>query len=51
MNRPTKVILLDTAKIEFERLNQIVGQQVSAGKENELINIYLRPMNVTIFVI
>ena len=34
MNRPTKVILLDTAKIEFERLNQIVGQQVSAGKEN-----------------
>ena len=34
MNKPTKVILLDEALSEFNRLNEIVGQQLQTGKEN-----------------
>lgn len=34
MNKPTRVILIDSAKNEFERLNKIVGEQLAAGKDN-----------------
>lgn len=33
MNRPTRVILLDDAGREYQRLNEIVGQQLREGKE------------------
>jgi len=34
MNKPVRVILLDEAETEYKRLNEIVGQQISEGKEN-----------------
>lgn len=34
MNKPVRVILLDEADIEYKKLNEIVGQQTSDGKEN-----------------
>ena len=34
MNKPVRIILLNEADIEFKRLNEIVGKQISAGKEN-----------------
>lgn len=34
MNKPTRVILIDEALTEFNRLNEIVGQQLQEGKEN-----------------
>lgn len=34
MNKPTRVILLDEAEAEYRRLNEIVGQQITDGKEN-----------------
>ena len=34
MNKPVRVILLDEADSEFKKLNGLVGQQLSAGKEN-----------------
>ncbi len=34
MNKPTRVVLLDEANSEYSRLNTIVGQQISEGKEN-----------------
>ena len=34
MNKPTKVVLIDEALTEFNRLNEIVGEQLQVGKEN-----------------
>ena len=34
MNKPTRVILLDEADIEFKKVNELVGQQIKEGKEN-----------------
>lgn len=34
MNKPVRVILLDEAKSEYKKLNEIVGQQIKEGKEN-----------------
>ncbi|MBR9678245.1 MAG: hypothetical protein GOU97_03075 [Nanoarchaeota archaeon] len=34
MNKPVRVILLDNAKIEFEKLNKIVGEQIKKGRNN-----------------
>jgi len=34
MNKPVRVILLDEADTEYKRLNEMVGQQLSEGKEN-----------------
>lgn len=34
MNKPIRIVLLDNAKVEFEKLNQIAGQQAAAGREN-----------------
>ena len=34
MKKPVRVILIDEAQNEFNRLNEIVGQQISEGKDN-----------------
>ncbi|MBS3100318.1 hypothetical protein J4463_03855 [Candidatus Pacearchaeota archaeon] len=34
MNKPVRIILLEQANNEYRRLNAIVGQQLSEGKEN-----------------
>ena len=34
MNKPVRVVLIDGAKEEFRKLNEIVGRQIGAGKEN-----------------
>ena len=34
MNKLTKVVLIDEAKEEYEKLNFIAGQQSREGKEN-----------------
>lgn len=34
MNKPVRVILLDEADSEYNRLNEIVGQQIKDGKDN-----------------
>ncbi len=34
MNKPTRVILLDEADLEFKRLNNLVGKQINERKEN-----------------
>ncbi|MEK6967059.1 MAG: hypothetical protein AABX51_00330 [Nanoarchaeota archaeon] len=34
MNKPVRVILLDDAESEFKRLNELVGQQLTEGKNN-----------------
>ena len=34
MKKPARVILLDEAKSEYEKLNEIVGQQIKEGEEN-----------------
>ena len=34
MNKPVRVILLDEADAEHNRLNEVVGQQIKEGKEN-----------------
>lgn len=34
MNKPTRIIFLDEAKEEYEKLNFIAGQQSKEGKEN-----------------
>ncbi len=34
MKKPVKVILLDEANSEFEKLNKIVGKQKKEGKSN-----------------
>ncbi|MDD4354184.1 MAG: hypothetical protein PHN56_07060 [Candidatus Nanoarchaeia archaeon] len=34
MKKPVRIILLDNAKKEYETLNEIVGMQSKAGKEN-----------------
>ena len=34
MNKPTRVVLIDEAKEEYEKLNSIAGQQSREGKEN-----------------
>ena len=34
MNKPTRVILFNGAKEEYKRLNEIVGKQLSEGKES-----------------
>jgi len=34
MNKSVRVILLDEADLEFKKLNEIVGQQMSEGKES-----------------
>ncbi|MBS3071466.1 hypothetical protein J4408_00590 [Candidatus Pacearchaeota archaeon] len=42
MNKPVRVILLDQAKEEYHRLNEIVGRQLERGKnhteEMQLLN-------------
>ena len=34
MKRLTRIILIDRAKEEYKRLNELVGQQIKEGKEN-----------------
>lgn len=34
MNKPTRVILLNEADVEYKKLNEIVGNQLKEGKEN-----------------
>lgn len=34
MKKPVRVILLDEAKEEYNKLNEIVGQQIKDGKES-----------------
>ena len=34
MNKPVRVILLDEADSEYNKLNEVVGQQIKDGKEN-----------------
>ena len=34
MNKPTRVILLGEANLEYQRLNGLVGQQAIEGKDN-----------------
>lgn len=34
MNKPVRVILVDEAKNEYEKLNEIIGQQIQEEKEN-----------------
>ncbi|MBU2639746.1 MAG: hypothetical protein KKG75_03510 [Nanoarchaeota archaeon] len=34
MNKITRVILLGNAREEYEKLNEIVGEQIKKGKEN-----------------
>jgi len=34
MNKPVRTILIDEAKEEYEKLNEIIGQQIKEGKEN-----------------
>jgi len=34
LNKPVRVILLDEAETEYKRLNEIVGQQMSEGKNS-----------------
>ncbi len=34
MNKPVRVILLDEANAEYQRLNELVGQQIQEGQEN-----------------
>lgn len=34
MKRAVKVILIDEAEIEYQKLNEIVGRQIKEGKEN-----------------
>ena len=34
MNKPVRVILIDDAKLEYTKLNEIVGGQIQEGKEN-----------------
>jgi Txe/YoeB family toxin of Txe-Axe toxin-antitoxin module len=34
MNKPVRVILLDEADSEYKKLNEIIGQQITEGKEN-----------------
>ncbi|MFC1774782.1 hypothetical protein ACFLZN_00520 [Nanoarchaeota archaeon] len=33
MNKPIRVILLDSAKMEYARLNELVGRQVKEEKK------------------
>lgn len=33
MNKPTRVILLGEAELEYKKLNELVGMQISEGKE------------------
>ena len=34
MNKPVRVILLDEADSEYNKLNEVVGQQIKDGEEN-----------------
>ena len=34
VNKPTRIVLLDEANLEYRRLNEIVWQQIKEGKEN-----------------
>jgi len=34
MNKPVKVILIDNAQEEYKLLNEVVGRQIEAGKDN-----------------
>ena len=34
MNKPVRVVLLNEAKEEYRRLNEIIGRQLEAGKSN-----------------
>jgi len=34
MNKSVRVILIDQAKEEYQKLNEIIGQQIEKGKEN-----------------
>jgi len=34
MKKSVRVVLMDKAKLAYRRLNEIIGQQLKAGKEN-----------------
>lgn len=51
MNKPIRVLLLDEAKEEFQRLNFIVGKQLEEGKENTEEMQLLKSINQKISLI
>ena len=34
MNKPVRIVLIDSAKEAYERLNEVVGEQLKEGKTN-----------------